>query len=298
MDNSVKRRRATGMIVSAMLIWGSIGVFRRQIPVASAFLAFSRGMLGGLFLLGFQLLFKKGGFRALRPRVLLALCASGAAMGFNWILLFEAYSYTSVSAATLCYYMQPTIVTLLSPLLFQERLTRKKLLCAAVSLAGMALVSGVFGGAAPPEGHIKGVLLALGAALLYSTVVIMNKKLSGVDAYSKTTVQLLSAGAVMLPYLLLSGSFPEASVSVSTLALLLAVGLIHTGLAYLLYFGSIGDLKAQSVAILSYIDPVAALLFSAVFLGEALSIPALIGAALIIGSAVVSERPAKNPDLR
>ena len=298
MDNSAKRRRATGMIVFSMLIWGSIGVFRRHIPVPSAFLALVRGLLGGLFLLGFQLIFKKGSLRALRLRSILALCASGAAMGCNWIMLFEAYSYTTVATATLCYYMQPTIVTLLSPLLFKERLTGKKLLCAGVSLVGMLLVSGVLGGAAQPQEHIKGVILALGAAILYSTVVCMNKAIKGIDAYSKTTVQLLSAGLVMLPYLLLGGGFPKDPVSAVTAALLLVVGVVHTGLAYLMYFGSIEQLRAQSVAILSYIDPVAALLFSAAFLGEALTVPALIGAVMIIGSAILSEKAGSKPGLR
>ena len=279
------------MFVSSMLIFGTIGVFRRSIPVSSGLLAFSRGMLGSLFLLAFMKLKRRGNGEPLPRRTTAWLAVSGAVMGFNWILLFEAYSYTTVGIATLCYYMEPTIVTLLSPLLFREKLTGKKAVCAAVAVAGMVLVSGVTGG--PQNGDFRGVLLGLGAAVLYSVVVIMNKKAVGIDAYKKTMIQLLSAGLVMVPYLLLTGGFsridPGVSFSASSLLLLLVVGLVHTGLAYVLYFGSMDGLRAQSIAIFSYIDPVSALLISAVFLREPLSPAGIAGAVMILGAALFSE---------
>ena len=275
------------MLVSAMLIWGTIGIFRKYIPVSSAFLAFSRGMLGGLFMLAFVLVRRKKRSEKLQLSKTLLLALTGAAMGINWILLFEAYNYTSVAVATLCYYMEPTIVMLLSPFIFKERLSAKRAVCAAVAIVGMVLISGVIGGG--QTGSVKGVLLGLGAAVLYSAVVIMNKRISGLDAYSKTAIELMSAGAVMIPYMLLTGGAGAAGFDARTVILLLTVGLIHTGVAYLLYFGSMDGLKAQSIAILSYIDPVSALLFSALFLGERLSLLTVIGAILIIGSAVISE---------
>ncbi|MBQ3668507.1 MAG: EamA family transporter [Clostridia bacterium] len=275
------------MLVSAMLIWGTIGIFRKYIPVSSAFLAFSRGMLGGLFMLAFVLVRRKKRSEKLQLSKTLLLALTGAAMGINWILLFEAYNYTSVAVATLCYYMEPTIVMLLSPFIFKERLSAKRAVCAAVAIVGMVLISGVIGGG--QTGSVKGVLLGLGAAVLYSAVVIMNKRISGLDAYSKTAIELMSAGAVMTPYMLLTGGAAAAGFDARTVILLLTVGLIHTGVAYLLYFGSMDGLKAQSIAILSYIDPVSALLFSALFLKEALSLLTVIGAILIIGSAVAGE---------
>ena len=184
--------------------------------------------------------------------------------------------------------MEPTIVTLLSPLLFREKLTGRKAACAAVAVAGMVLVSGVLEGAR--GGSLRGVLLGLGAALFYSAVVIMNKRITGVDMYRKTTVQLLSAGAVMAPYLLVTGGFGGGGFTPAAVGLLLVAGIVHTGIAYVLYFGSMERLRVQTVAILSYIDPVSALLFSALLLREPLSAAGLIGAAMIIGSAVVSER--------
>lgn len=288
-DNKNNDPRSLAMFVLSMLIFGTIGVFRRYLPVSSAFLAFSRGMLGSLFLLLFMKLTGKGRGERLSLRQTLWLALSGAAMGINWILLFEAYNYTTVAVATLCYYMQPTIVMLLSPLIFREKLTGKKVLCAVIAVGGMILVSGVTGAQSAGKEGMRGILLGLGAALFYSIVIIMNKKAPGLEAYRKTTVQLFSAGLVMIPYLLLTGGKGEGPFTPATVLLLAVVGLVHTGVAYVLYFGSMDGLRTQSIAIFSYIDPVSALIFSAVFLREPLTPMNLIGALMIIGSAVASE---------
>ena len=290
--NQTNDRRSLGMFIASMLIFGTVGIFRRSIPLPSAFLAFSRGILGGLFLLAFLRLRKKDGARRLAPGLLLPLAGTGAMIGFNWMLLFEAYNHTTVAVATLCYYMQPTIVILLSPLVFRERLTGRKAACALISIAGMVLISGVTDGGGGSR-DMTGILLGLGAAALYAGVVIMNKKIKGADAYQRTTVQLLAAGSVMIPYLLLTDGFSGVAFTPATLLLLLAVGLIHTGAAYALYFGSMEGLAIQSIAVLSYIDPVSALLFSALLLREPLSLMNIIGAVMIIGSAMISETERK-----
>ncbi len=288
MDRRTGGRGPVIMLVTSMLIFGTIGVFRRYLPVSSAFLAFSRGILGGLCILAFTRLRKKGR-EPIPRRALPGLVVSGALIGVNWMLLFEAYNHTTVAVATLCYYMEPTIVMLLSPLIFRERLTVRKSVCAAVAVAGMVLVSGVIGDRGSRGGSLRGVLLGLGAAVFYSAVVIMNKKIRGIDAYRKTTVQLLSAGLVMVPYLFLTGGFSTDGLTPAALILMLVVGILHTGIAYVLYFGSMDGLRVQSVALLSYIDPVSALLFSAFLLREPLSLLNIIGAVMIIGSAVISE---------
>ena len=290
MDHKANDRRSVLMLVASMLVFGTIGVFRRYIPVSSAFLAFSRGILGGLCILAFIRLRKRdaGEREKIPARALPALILSGALIGVNWMLLFEAYNHTTVAVATLCYYMQPTIVMLLSPLIFRERLTGKKALCAAAAVLGMVLVSGVLENSAG-SGSLKGVLLGLGAAVFYSSVVIMNNMIRGIDACRKTVIQLLSAGLVMVPYLILTDGFSAGSFTPAAVILILVVGIVHTGIAYVLYFGSMDGLRVQTVAILSYIDPVSALLFSAVLLREPLSLLNLIGAVMIIGSAVVSE---------
>ena len=272
-----------------MLIFGSIGVLRRYIPLSSALLAFSRGILGGLFLLAFVKARKKGAAAKLPPRVLARLAATGAMIGVNWILLFEAYSHTTVAVATLCYYMEPTIVLLLSPLVFRERLTGRKAVCAAVSVLGMVLVSGVIGDGGGQGGSFMGILLGLGAAVFYAAIVILNKKTPGVDAYQRTAVLLLSAGLTMLPYLLFTNGFSGEGLNLSSILLLFVLGIVHTGVAYAMYFGGMDGLSVHSIAVFSYIDPVSALLFSALLLKEPLSALNIAGAVMILGSAMMSE---------
>ena len=275
-------------LISSMLIFGTIGIFRRYIPLSSAMLAFFRGLLGSAFLL--ILVFAKGGkLQKIGSKKLILLAITGAIIGVNWMLLFEAYNYTSVAIATMCYYMQPTIVILLSPLVFREKLTFKKLLCAVAAIVGMVFVSGVADGTGFQPQDSKGIFFGLGAAVLYSAAVILNKKVTVDDVYERTIVQLASAAIILIPYLLLTENVSEIELSGFAVGMVLLVGIVHTGIAYALYFGSMKNLKAQSIAVMSYIDPASALIFSAVFLNEKLSVFGIIGAALIIGSALVSE---------
>ena len=286
-----KQNTALMMFISSMLIFGTIGIFRRYIPLPSGFLAFARGLIGGLFLLVYVKGKGKKLLVNLDKKIFGYLVVSGALIGINWILLFEAYNYTTVATATLCYYMQPIIVLLTSPVIFQERLTGRKLLCAFVAILGMIFVSGA--SINQQNGNIQGIMLGLGAALLYAMVVIMNKKIGEVDAFDKTIVQLLSAAAMMVPYLLATGSFGGMEMDIRTIILLIIVGVVHTGIAYVLYFGSIKNLKAQTIALFSYVDPVSALVFSAVILNEYFTVKGLIGAAMILGAAILSEKNQK-----
>lgn len=291
------------MFVTSALVFGTIGIFRRFIPVSSSLLAFFRGVIGSLFLLGFLKLKNRPFRHGLAKKTVRLLIVSGAFIGLNWVFLFEAYNYTSVATATLCYYMEPAIVTLLSPIFFKERLTPKKLICIAVSVAGMIFVSGVADSGIPAPSELKGILFGLGAACLYSAVVIMNKKLPGIDTYEKTVIQLLSAAAVMIPYILLldrgalagmseifSGASAGGTGSPAAVLLFIAVvGIVHTGICYAMYFGGMEGLSTQTVAILSYLDPVTALILSFAFLHEPVTVWGLIGAGMILAAALVSE---------
>ena len=279
-------------LISSMLIFGTLGIFRRYIPLSSAMLAVFRGLLGGAFLLVF--VFARGGrLQKLERKTLLMLVLTGAIMGFNWMLLFEAYNYTTVAAATMCYYMQPTIVILLSPLVFHERLGLKKLLCALAAIIGMVFVSGVLSGGGAQMQDVRGILFGLGAAAFYSAVVILNKKIEIDDVYEKSIIQLAAAAIVLLPYVLLTEDISTLALDSAAIVMVLIVGIVHTGLAYALYFGSMKKLKAQTIAVMSYIDPVFALLLSAAVLHEKLSVPGIVGAVLILGSALVSETAAE-----
>ena len=284
---------ATFKLTLSMVIFGTIGIFRRYIPLPSSLVAMTRGLTGMLFLLLVMVLRKRGMNRAAVRRKLGMLCLSGAAIGVNWILLFEAYNYTSVATATLCYYLAPMFVILASPLVVGERLKAKKLICVLTALLGMVFVSGVLesGGG---SSDLKGVLLGLGAAVLYASVVLMNKQLGDVPAYDRTIVQLGSSAAVLLPYVLLTEDMGALTFSPGTIGLLLVVGVVHTGMAYAMYFGSLMQLKAQTAAILSYIDPVVAVLLSALVLREQMSLLSGLGAILVLGAAVVSELPSRR----
>ena len=286
---------ATFKLTLSMVIFGTIGIFRRYIPLPSSLVAMTRGLTGMLFLLLVMLLRRRSMNRAAVRRKLGMLCLSGAAIGVNWILLFEAYNYTSVATATLCYYLAPMFVILASPLVVGERLTAKKLICVLAALLGMVFVSGVLE-AGGGSSDLKGVLLGLGAAVLYASVVLMNKQLGDVPAWDRTIVQLGSSAAVLLPYVLLTEDVGALSFTPGTLALLMVVGVVHTGMAYAMYFGSLMQLKAQTAAILSYIDPVVAVLLSALLLKEHMSLLSGLGAVLVLGAAVISELP--NPRRR
>lgn len=275
-------------LIGSMLIFGTLGVVRRYAPLSSAMLALCRGALGSVFLLLFVLV-RGGKLKLPERKATLWLVLTGAIMGLNWMLLFEAYSYTTVAAATMCYYMQPTIVILLSPLVFRERLSGRKLACAAAAIVGMLFVSGVLSGGAGQVRDIRGILFGLGAAALYAAVIILNKKVVVEDIYAKTVIQLAGAALVMIPYVLLTEGVPELTLTAADIGMVLLVGIVHTGITYALYFGSMQRLKAQTVAVMSYIDPVFALLLSAAVLHESLTPLGIVGAVLIIGSAIISE---------
>ena len=285
-----EKNRSIGMLIGSMVIFGTIGVVRRGVEAPSALIAMARGIVGVLFLYLFICLRgQRLDQSAIRRNLALLLC-SGAAMGVNWILLFEAYNYTTVATATLCYYMAPSFIILASPLVLGEALTGRKLLCVGIALGGMVLVSGVLeAGFAAAE--LRGAALGLGAAGLYASVILMNKRLCGIGAYDRTIVQLLSAGLVMLPYLLLTGGFAGLRPSGGSLALLALICLVHTGLAYALYFGSMDALPAHTLALFSYLDPVVAVLLSALLLRENVTVLTLLGAVLVLGSAVLGELP-------
>jgi len=287
MDN--KTSKSYIMLISSMLIFGTIGVFRRYIPLSSSLLACSRGFIGSVCIYAYLSLKGHRIFKSIDKRKLLLLSVSGGLMGFNWILLFEAYRYTSVAVATLCYYMAPTMVILLSPIIFKEKLSGRKKLSSLLALTGMVLISGVIDGASNSASDFKGVILGLGAAVLYASVVIINKKITLDDPYEKTVIQLFSAAVILVPYLLLTEDLSDFQISISAVVMLSVLGIIHTGLAYVLYFAGIDGLRTQSVAVLSYIDPVSALILSFLILHESMTALNAAGAVLIIGAALISE---------
>ena len=269
-----------------MAIFGTIAPFVRNIPVSSGELALYRAVLAAVMIGLFLLVTKqKISFANMKKEVPLLL-ASGIALGVNWILLFQAYRYTTVSMATLSYYFAPVIVTAVCPILFKEKLTGKQLVCFVMSTVGLVLITG-FGSAGRRD--LIGILFGLGAAVFYAGVVLLNKFIQNVDGIHRTFLQFLAAAVVLTPYVMLTDGVTLGSLDMAGWGNLLIVGIVHTGVTYCLYFSSLKDLPGQKAAILSYIDPLVAVLVSVLFLGEGLTLWQAIGGGLILGFTLWNE---------
>ncbi len=278
------------MLLSAMVIWPTLGLVRHHVPLDSAFLVAVRSVIGALCMLGALLLLRRRpDWAGIRANAWL-LAASGVAVGINWLLLFEAFSTTTVAVATICYYMAPILVMLASPLCLGESINARKAVGILCAFLGIACVSGLFQRGAVAGVTIEGVLFGLGAAVFYATLVLLNKRMRPMDPIEQTGVQLFFAAAVLVPYVL-SRPLPDIALfTPTTVGLTLMLGFVHTGLACFLYFGSMQRLPAQTVALLSYLDPILAVLFSVFLLGEPMTTMTVVGTVLVLGGALLGER--------
>ena len=306
--------KARLQLVLSMSIFGTLAIFVRNISVSSGELALYRAVLAALLIGGYLLITSKkkkdlninvennkifsAGNGTKNTDLLFGICTkkelflllfSGMAMGFNWILLFEAYKYTSVSAATLSYYFAPIIVTVVCPFLFHEKLTTKQILCFVMSTLGVFLITGI-----PDFQNMGrdtiGILFGLSAAVFYATVILLNKFIKNVAGIHRTFLQFLAAIVTLIPYVACTGGFHLGSLDSKGWVNLLIVGLIHTGITYCLYFSSLKELPGQEAAILSYVDPLMAVVISVTILGENISLPQIIGGVLILGFAIWNEK--------
>ena len=274
------------MIAISMLVFGTVGAFKRFIPVSAGELALYRAVLASV-VIGLVLLIAKRPipFGKIKKQLPL-LFLSGAAMGINWILLFKAYEYTTVSAATLSYYFAPVIVTVMCPILFKEKMTVKQILCFVLSTVGVVLITGLEGGAGK---HLTGILFGLSAAVFYASVVLLNKFIKGVDGLHRTLLQFFAAIVVLVPYVAFTGGMHLETLETSGWINLLIVGVVHTGVCYCLYFSALRTVPGQKAAILSYIDPLVAVLVSVTFLHEPMGVTQWIGGALVLGATLYNE---------
>ena len=288
-----KQNRSVWMLITSMFIFGTLSPFVRNISVSSGELALYRAILAAVCIGGYLLFSKQPiHLKSIRKELILLLL-SGGAMGFNWILLFEAYKYTTVSVATLSYYFSPVIVTIACPLLFREKMTKKQLICFVMSTIGLILIT-VTGNMSAGGRDLIGIGFGLGAAVLYATVVLLNKFIKNVAGIHRTFLQFLSAILVLVPYVALTSGVTLGAMNATGWICLLVVGLIHSGIAYCLYFSSLTDLPGQKAAILSYIDPLVAVVISVTVLGEALRPLQILGGSLILGFTLWNELPGRK----
>ena len=293
-ESSINRRGGEGLwpryaaYILSLLLFGTNGLYVAHISLASSHIVLFRTLIGGFMLTLLVLL--RGGFALGDVRAeLVPLLFGGIALGLNWVALFGAYRLLNVSLATLIYYAGPMLVMLFSPLLFREKLTGPKLAAVVVVAFGLLLISGSI---AAGGLSIPGLLTAAASALFYAALIVFNKRIRRTSGLQTAAVELDVAFVVVLLYVLFTSGLPHPTRA--ELPWLLLIGLVNTGLAYLLYFSGLQRLPAQSVALISYIDPVSALFFSACFLHESMSPLQLVGAVLIIGGAVLGELPGRS----
>ena len=273
-------------MAAAMLVFGTIGLFVKNIGFPSSFISFARALTGSIFIALFMLFSGHGLDKKSVLKNLKLLIPSGIAMAFNWICLFEAYRFTGVAVGTLCYYMAPVIVVVLSPVFLKEKLTAINITSVLAAVVGAVLISGVVSGSAKSA---KGILLGLAAAALYSTVVMINKFVKNLSPIETTFVQLMTAAVTMIPYILLTEDVTTFVFDRRSVIFTLIVGVFHTGIVYMIYFSSVQKIPAQTTAVFSYIDPVTAIILSAVVLGERLDAVQLIGTFLILAATLFNE---------
>ena len=283
--------RARIELVFCMVCFGTISLFVKGIALPATEIALYRAAIACGVLFVYMLFTGRLKGLRMRPGTFALLFFSGAAMGFNWLFLFTAYRYTTVALSTLAYYFSPTLVVLFSLILFREPLSLRQILCFLGSTAGLVLIVGLRGGGGSDG---TGLLFGLLAALLYTVVVLCNKKAGEIDGVTRTWVQLAAAAAVLVPYVALTSGFHIASLDLTGWGNLLVIGVGFTGILYAMYFSAISVLPGQHTAVLSYLDPAVAVLVSVFVLREPITALQLLGGAMILAFAMLNELGARK----
>ncbi|MEH7609834.1 DMT family transporter [Gottfriedia acidiceleris] len=273
----------------SMAIFGTIGVFIRYIDLDSSEIALLRGLIGSLFLITYMLIGKKKISWASVKNNAYILLLSSIILGGNWIFLFQAYKYTTVSNAALSYYFAPVFVLILSPFVLKEKLSTKKLICIVISIFGMLLVVASGGLSTARLEDFIGIGYGLLAAVFYASLMLLNKFIKNMGGLEITLIQLGTASSLLIPYVFITEGFGLLEMSVSSIPFIIILGMVHTGIGFLLFFSSMQKLNGQSIAALSYVDPITSLLISTVFLQEKMTIVQMIGGVLLLSSTFVSE---------
>ena len=288
----MSRSKSLIFFIASMVIFGTNGLIVANISLGSAEIVLMRTFLGSLFLLAIVLVKRSFSFADLKADLIPATIG-GAALGLNWVLLFSAYRSAGVGLSTLTYYCGPIIVLALSPVLFREKLTWNKLLAIAAVAVGMFCITGDI---EPGSDVQTGILFGGGAALLYASLIVANKRVKRLSGLNCAMYELIVAFFVVLIYLLASNVKLPVVPAAEDIVWVLVIGLVNTGLAYYLYFSSLQKLPGQTVALVCYIDPLTALLVSGAFLGEKLLGVQIAGAVLILGGACLGELKFKKTE--
>ncbi|WP_026678533.1 DMT family transporter [Fictibacillus gelatini] len=274
--------------ILSMIIFGTIGLIVRYIDLSSSETALLSSSIGCLFLMFVFLVMKKSIPWKLVKANAFVLFLSGIALGGNWIFLYQSYNYTTVTNATLVYYFAPVVVMILSPMILKEKLSIKKIVCIGVAIVDMILIVGN-GISSSGKGDLLGILFGLVAAAFYAALMLLNKFIQNMAKLEITIIQLGTTALLLLPYVLFTEGFSILGVSRSSIPFIILLGIVNTGIGFWLFFSGMQNLKGQSIAMLSYVDPFVAILISGVILQEQMTIIQMLGGALLLGSTFVSE---------
>ena len=206
-------------------------------------------------------------------------------MGLSWMFLYEAYQQIGVSLSSLLYYCGPVIVMMLSPMLFHEKLSKPKVIGFAVVIVGVFLVNG---NAMGPGKNSWGLFCGAMSALMYFLMVTLNKQSRYITGMENSVIQLTISFLTVTVFVIAKQAF-VFHVSADTWFWIFVLGIFNTGIGCYLYFSPLSELPAQTVAVCGYLEPLSAVIFAALLLGEQMSILQMIGAVCIIGGAMIGE---------
>ncbi len=271
-------------IIIAMTIWGSIGLFVRTSGLSPFEVAFFRAFIASICLIFIDKVFYKNKEVVNKKEVMLLLLC-GVLMGLNWVLLFTAYQYTTISIASICYDFAPIFVVMLASIFLKEKITPKTIVCIGFSLVGLFMIASNTGTSTGNSQHIKGILFAMSGAILYSLVVVISLTIKNVSSIKISTYQMVASSIVLLPFVIQSNIF--FNLKLNAIPIILILGIVHTCLAYILYFSGMKKTKANTVAILGYIEPITAVVLSFIVLHEPLTTMQIIGGVIVLGSTYV-----------
>ena len=166
----------------------------------------------------------------------------------------------------------------LGALFLSERLTAAKLTWLAIAFVGVVLIVQVGPAAASGTDYLMGIALALGAAFAYAVAAIITKKLAGTPPHLIALIQVCVGVLMLAP--LANLSHPPADAH--TWVLLVTVGVVHTGLMYILLYGAIQRLPTHLTGSLSFIYPIVAIAVDIIAFGHRLQLAQFLGAGAIL----------------
>lgn len=272
-------------LVTVMIIWGSLGVFTRSIPLSALNLAFLRAVIA-LPVLFLILKWKKPGEVAFR--IMIPYLVSGVLLGFGWLTLFYGFKHTSISSAVIIYNMCPVYVMILAPLLLKEAITKVQIAVILFSFLGLCLIVGH--NLSEGSGYL-GLGLSAVSGMIYAAIVLINRSIPvRADDQTATFVQIFAAMVVLLPFVALDGSIVQvADLTARAILFIVLLGVLHTGVAYTLFFSVYKHLKSVEIVSFSFLEPLFGIFFSVMITGERLAMHQMIGGALILGSTYFAE---------